>query len=99
MRGEVLLHLIFANVEELIRYIKPGNSLGCSCHERVKCRVLRQGCKEESNVTTMHFRRADFGLFRDLLERIPWDTTLERNPGESQFSRFTTSKLKNSPPI
>jgi len=28
-------------------------------------------------LTTLDFRRTDFGLFRDLLDRIPWDKALE----------------------
>jgi len=30
-----------------------------------------------SKLTALNFRRADFGLLRDLLGRVPWDKGLE----------------------
>ena len=30
-----------------------------------------------SNTTTMDFQRADFGLFRTLVERVPWERVLK----------------------
>lgn len=30
-----------------------------------------------SKLTVLNLRRADFGLFRDLLGRVPWDKALE----------------------
>ncbi|KFW60998.1 hypothetical protein AS28_04482, partial [Pygoscelis adeliae] len=37
-----------------------------------------------SKLATLDFRRADLGLFRDLLGRVPWDKALEgRGPQES----------------
>jgi len=35
---------------------------------------MRRAC---SKLTTLDFRRADFGLFRDLLSRVPCDKALE----------------------
>ena len=40
-------------------------------------RILRAGRGVKSKLTTLDFRRADFGLFKDLLGRVPWDKALE----------------------
>ena len=58
-----------------------GGSLGCIDHEMVELRILRGGNKANGRITTPNFRRADFGLCRDLLGRIPWETVLESRGG------------------
>jgi len=44
----------------------------------VKFRVLRGGNKANCWIATLDFRRTDFGLFRDLLGRLIWDTVPEK---------------------
>ena len=46
----------------------------------VEFRVLRGGSWAKIKITVLDFRRAGFGLFRDLLDTVPWDKTLERRP-------------------
>lgn len=70
------LDLTLPNKEELVRDPKFGRTLGCRDHEMVLLRILRGGNKARSQITILEFRRADFGLFRNLLGRIPWDTVL-----------------------
>lgn len=48
----------------------------------VEFRILRAEYKATSRFTTLDLWRPDFGLFRDLLGRIPRDMALERSPGE-----------------
>jgi len=43
----------------------------------VEFRILRAGRRVKSKLTTMDFRRADYGLFKDLLRSILWDKVLE----------------------
>ncbi|GAB0176056.1 hypothetical protein GRJ2_000070800 [Grus japonensis] len=43
----------------------------------VEFKILRAARRAHSKLTTLDFRKADFGLFRDLLGRIPWDKALE----------------------
>jgi len=38
----------------------------------VEFKILRAARGAHSKLTTLDFRRVDFGLFRDLLGRIPW---------------------------
>jgi len=37
----------------------------------VEFRILRAARRVHSKLTTLCFKRADFGLFRDLLSRVP----------------------------
>ena len=53
-------------------------SLGCSEPEMVEFRILRGRSKGNSKNATMDFRRADFGLSRDLLGSITGHMALER---------------------
>ena len=43
----------------------------------VQFRILRAARRGHSKLTTLDFRRADFGLFGVLLGRVPWDKALE----------------------
>ena len=47
--------------------VKLKGSLGCGDHEMGKFKILRAARRVHSKVTTLDFRRADFGFFRDLL--------------------------------
>lgn len=58
-----------ANKEELVRDLKAGESLDCSSHEMVRFRILRGGNKAKSRTTALGFRRAAFGLFRNVYKR------------------------------
>ena len=77
MRRGALLDLILTNKEGLVGDVKVKGSLGCSDHEMVEFRILRAGRRLKSKLTALDFRRADSGLFRDLLGRAPWDQALE----------------------
>ncbi|GAB0193305.1 hypothetical protein GRJ2_001795800 [Grus japonensis] len=63
--------------EVLVGNVKLKGSLGCSDHEMVEFKVLRAVRRVHSKLTALDFRRADFGLSRDLLGRMPWDKALE----------------------
>ncbi|GAB0209947.1 hypothetical protein GRJ2_003460400 [Grus japonensis] len=71
MRRGVLLDLVLTNKEGLVGDVKVGGSLGCSDHEMVEFRILRGRSRTIIKITTLDFRRAGFGLFKDLLGRIP----------------------------
>ena len=43
----------------------------------VEFKILRAVRRAHSRLATLDFRRTDFGLFRDLLGRVPWDEALE----------------------
>ncbi|GAB0204946.1 mitochondrial enolase superfamily member 1 [Grus japonensis] len=54
----------------------------------VEFRILRAVRRALSKLTTLDFRRADFGLFRDLLGRIPWDKALEGRGAQDSWLIF-----------
>ncbi|GAB0181465.1 triadin [Grus japonensis] len=86
-----MLDLVLTSKEGLVGNVKLKGSLGCSDHETVEFKILRAARRVHSKLTTLDFRRADFGLFRDLLGRVPWDKALEgretRTVGRSRATR------------
>jgi len=66
MRKGVLLGLVVTSKKGLV-----GGSLGCSDHEMVKFRILCGGGRALSRITILDFRKASFGLFKDILGGIP----------------------------
>ena len=66
--------LVLTNKEGLVGNAKLKGSLRGSDHKTVEFKILRA---PRRLLTTLDFRRADFGLFRDLLGRVPWDKALE----------------------
>ncbi|GAB0183347.1 hypothetical protein GRJ2_000800000 [Grus japonensis] len=77
MRRVAMLDLVLANKEGLVENVKLKGSLDCSDHEMTEFKILRAARRAHSKLTTLDFRRADLGLFRDLLGRVPWDKVLE----------------------
>ncbi|GAB0199980.1 mitochondrial enolase superfamily member 1 [Grus japonensis] len=88
MRRGAMLDLILTNKEGLAGDVKLKGSLGCSDHEMVEFRILRAARRAHSKLTTLDFRRADFGLFRDLLGRVPWDKALEGRRAQDSWLIF-----------
>ncbi|GAB0183727.1 hypothetical protein GRJ2_000838000 [Grus japonensis] len=87
-RRSAMLDLVPTNKEGLVGNVKLKGSLGCSDHEMVEFRILRAARRAHSKLTTLAFRRADFGLFRDLLGRIPWDKALEGRGAQDSWLIF-----------
>ncbi|GAB0207747.1 hypothetical protein GRJ2_003240400 [Grus japonensis] len=88
MRRGAMLDLILTNKEGLVGDVKLKGSLGCSDHEMVEFRILRAARRANSKLTTLDFRRADLGLFRDLLGRIPWGKALEGRGAQDSWLIF-----------
>ena len=57
--------------------VKLKDSLGCSDCEMVAFKILMAVRRAHRKLTTLDLRREDFGLFRDMLSRVPWDKALE----------------------
>jgi len=88
MRRGNLLDLALMNKEGLVEDVKAGDSLGCSDHKMVEFRVLHGGSRVISRIKTLDFRRANFGLFKDLLGGMPWVRTLEGRGVQESWSLF-----------
>ncbi|GAB0204964.1 hypothetical protein GRJ2_002962000 [Grus japonensis] len=84
-RRGAMLDLVLTNKEGLVGDVKLKGSLGCSDHEMVEFKILRAARRVRSK---LDFRTADFGLFRDLLGRIPWDKALEGRRAQDSWLVF-----------
>ncbi|PKU38428.1 serine threonine-protein phosphatase 2b catalytic subunit alpha isoform [Limosa lapponica baueri] len=71
-----MLDLVLTNKEEMVENMKLKGSLDCSDHEMVEFKILRAARRAHSKLATLDFRRADFGLFRDLHGRVQSDKAL-----------------------
>jgi len=76
-RRGAMLDLALTSKEGLVGNMRLKGILGCSDHKMVEFKILKAARRARSKLTTLDFRRADFGLFRDLLCRVPWDKALE----------------------
>ncbi|GAB0184567.1 hypothetical protein GRJ2_000922000 [Grus japonensis] len=83
-----MLDLVLTNKESLVGNVKLKGSLGCSDHEMVELKILRAVRRAHSKLNTLDFRRADFGLFRDLLSGIPQDKALEGKGAQDNWLIF-----------
>jgi len=76
-RGGASLDLLFTNREGLVGDVVVRGCLVLSDHEMVEVSVRGEAKRGASKTTIMDFRRADFGLFRTLVERVPWERALK----------------------
>ncbi|TRZ07865.1 hypothetical protein HGM15179_019241 [Zosterops borbonicus] len=82
-RGDAILDLMVTSVSKLIGDITTGGSLGCSDHALVEFAVLRDKGHIRRKVRPPNFRKAIFQLFKEKVNRIPWETAL-RDKGVEQ---------------
>ncbi|PKU42988.1 glycerol kinase [Limosa lapponica baueri] len=87
MRRGAMLDLILTNKEGLVGKVKLKRSIGCSDYDMVEFKTLRAVRKAHSKIT-LDFRTTDFGLFRDLLGRVPWDNALEGRGAQERWLIF-----------
>ena len=76
-RGSNILDLLFVNREGLVGDVKVGGCWGQSDHEMLDFSILVELRRGVSRTATLDFRRADFNLFRTMVERVPWEVVLE----------------------
>ncbi|GAB0208094.1 hypothetical protein GRJ2_003275100 [Grus japonensis] len=94
MRRGAMLDLVLTNKDGLVGDVKLKGSLGCSDHEMVEFKILRAARRAHSKLPTLDFRRTDFGLFRDLIARIPWDKALEGRGAQDSWLVFKDRLLQ-----
>jgi len=87
-RKGTLLDLVLTNKEGLVEHVKVGGRLGCTDHEMVEFRILHGRSRAISRIKTLDLRRADFGLFKELLGGIPWARALEGRGVHKSWSLF-----------
>ena len=87
--------LVNSHQEELVVDVKVRGSLGYSDHETLAFRTLRGSIKAKTRTTTLDFRRADFGLFRNLLRKIPCNMVQERRGFRESWLIFKDHLLQD----
>jgi len=87
-RRGALLDLVTVNKDGLAEDVKAGGSLGCSDHAMVNFRILCGGSRAISRIKTLDLRRANFGLFKEILGGIPWVRALEGRGVQECWSLF-----------
>ncbi len=78
-RGEASLGLVLAKEEESVREVKIGGGLGCSDRASEEFAIRRDAGLAKSRARTLNFRRANFRLFKELLDEISWEAVLRDN--------------------
>jgi len=93
-RGGALLDLMFTNREGLAGDVVVRGCLGLSDHEMIKFSVQGEVKRGARKTSTMDFRRADFGLFRMLAERVPWKRVVKGKGVQAGWTFFKEEVLK-----
>jgi len=89
-----MLDLVLPNKEGLVGNVKLKGNLGCSDHEMVEFKILRAARRVYSKLTALGFRRADFGIFRNLLGRVQQDKALEERGAQESWLIFKDHLLQ-----
>lgn len=87
-REKAFLDLVLTDVDDLIKEVKIGGSLCCSDHALIQFVILRDVSLAKSKVRTFNFRRANFQLFKKLVDEIPWDTVLRERGSDQSWQVF-----------
>ena len=77
-----------------MRDLKVGGHLGHSDHEMLDFSILVEPQRGVSRTATLDFQRADFNLFRTLVERVPWEVVLESVGAQEGWEYFKETVLK-----
>lgn len=94
IRIGALLCFILTNKKQLVGADMVEGSLACSDHEIVEFRTLRIKKKVTSKLTILDFKRADFGVFKNLIGRIPWNKALEGTDVQEHWLEFKNHLLQ-----
>jgi len=98
-RGGASLDLLFTDREGLVGDVVVGGCLGLSNHEMMEFSVRGEVKRGASKTTAPGFQRADFGLLRTLVERVPWERVLKGKGVQEGwlFSREEVLKAQEQP--
>ncbi|KAK4815431.1 hypothetical protein QYF61_002646 [Mycteria americana] len=88
------LDLLFTNRDGLVSDVMVGGCLGQSNHEMIEFLICGEAARGVSKTATLDFRRADFDLFRRLVERVPWEAALMGKGVQEGWTFFKEEVLK-----
>ncbi|KAK4809578.1 hypothetical protein QYF61_020000 [Mycteria americana] len=88
------LDLLFTNRDGLVSDVMVGGCLGQSDHEMIEFLIRGEVARGVGKTATLDFRRADFSLFRRLVERVPWEAALMGKGVQEGWTFFKEEVLK-----
>ena len=88
------LDLLFVNREGLVGDVMVGGCLGHSNHKMIEFWIQGEVRRGVSRTATLDFWRADFGLFRRLVDRVPWEAVLKGKGVQEGWAFFKKEILK-----
>ncbi|KAK4817282.1 hypothetical protein QYF61_007840 [Mycteria americana] len=77
-----------------VSHVMVGGCLGQSDHEMIEFLIRREAARGVGKTATLDFRRADFSLFRRLVERVPWEAALMGKGVQEGWTFFKEEVLK-----
>ncbi|TRZ16814.1 hypothetical protein HGM15179_010323 [Zosterops borbonicus] len=93
-RGETMLDLLFTNRDGLVEDVVVGGRLGHVDHEIIEFSIIGEIRRYINRTFTLDFRRADFGLFKRLIQKVPWEEALKNKGVQESWVLFKTEFLK-----
>ncbi|KAK4816398.1 hypothetical protein QYF61_016715 [Mycteria americana] len=93
-RGGASLDLLFTNRKGLVGDVVVEGRLGLSDHNMTEFSICGEVRRGVSKTTTRDFLRADFALFRPLVDRVPWETVLKGKQIQEGWAFFKKEVLK-----
>ena len=84
-RGGAPLDLLFINREGQVGDVVVG---GCLGHSDIEFSIVGEVRRGVHKTSTLDLWRADFGLFRRLVQRVPWETALKNKGVQEGWTYF-----------
>ena len=93
-RKGALLDLLFVNRKGLVGKVVIGGCLGHSDHDVVEFQIVGDRRKTSSKTSTLDMGRADFGLLKELVSKVPWESAFEDLGVHECWSLFKSHLLR-----
>jgi len=96
------LDLLFTDREGLVGDVVVGGCRGLRDHKMTEFLVCGEVKRGASKTTSMDFQRADFGLSRMLVERVPWERVLKGKgvqAGRTFFKEVVSKAQEQAVPV
>ena len=73
--------------------VKVGGRVGCSDQEMIEVLILQETKRGGSKTATLDFQRANFNLFKRLVNKIPWEAALKEMGVQEGWTYFKSEVL------
>ncbi|TRZ14353.1 hypothetical protein HGM15179_012750 [Zosterops borbonicus] len=97
-RGRTVLDLLFANRDGLVGDVVVGGHLGNTDDGILEFLIFGEIRRNINKALTLNFQRADFGLFRRLIQRVLWEAALKNKGVQEREYFYSPSKATGNWP-